>query len=68
MLIFSYKICIQTITQANVKTKPKRFIINEFAHFYIYNQSATTPIFMFLENTQSMEKNTPKKAQQSILN
>ncbi len=67
MLIFHYKICIQTTIKANVKNKPKRFIINEFAHFCICNQSATTPIFIFLENTQSMEKNTPKNTQQNIL-
>jgi hypothetical protein len=67
MLIFNYKICIQTTTKANVKLKQKIFIINESAHFYICNQSTTTPIFIFLENTQSMEKLTPKNAQQSIL-
>lgn len=67
MLIFNYKICIQTTTKASVKIKPKIFIINKFAHFYICNQSTTTPIFIFLENTQSMEKLTPKNAQQSIL-
>jgi hypothetical protein len=67
MLIFNYKFCIQTTTKANVEIKPKIFIINESTHICICNQSTTTPIFIFLENTQSMEKNTPKNTQQSIL-
>ncbi len=66
MLIFNYKICIQT-TKTSVKIKPKKFIVNGFTHFCICNLSPTTPIFIFLENTQSMEKNTPKNAQQSVL-
>jgi hypothetical protein len=52
MLIFNYKICIQTTTKAGVKIKPNIFIINESTHFYICNQFATTPIFIFLENAQ----------------
>jgi hypothetical protein len=52
MLIFNYKICIQTTTKASVKIKPNTFIINESTHFYICNQFATTPIFIFLENAQ----------------